>query len=99
MRGPVPVAPRVDADELDLPPSQLDRAALVGEEGGGVQLLERRLLDEGVSAVAVVVVAEDGVAVREARDELPQARLAPRPREEVAAQAHEIGLPRRGPLD
>src|SRR2546423_11887979 len=99
MRGPVQVAPRVDADELDLPPSQLDRAAFVGKEGGGVQLLERRLLDEGVSAVAVVVVAEDGVAVRQPRDELPQALLTTRPREKVAAQADEVGLTRGGPLD
>src|SRR5919201_3353875 len=99
MRAAVPVASRVDADDLDPPAAQLDRPALVGEERRRLELVERRLAGERVAAVAVVVVAEDGVAARQAGDELAQPRLAARAREEVAADADEVGRAGGGPLD
>lgn len=80
---------------------QVEEAPLVEEERGRRQALQLHGLREGIAARRQVVVAEDGVAGREAADEVAEEGLAPPSGDEVAGQGHEIraagGRPGHGP--
>ena len=93
---------RIDTRDPHVPPAHVDRAALVEQQGRGLEAAQLDRLREGVAADGEVVVAEDRVAARQLPHERAQLRLAARPRHEVAREAHEVGValarPRHGSL-
>jgi hypothetical protein len=93
------VRARVDPDYLHAAAAHLQRPRLVGEQRRRLELRERSRRGERVAAQRVVVVAQHGVAARKARHEASQLVLRSWPREQVAADADEVGIARRRPLD
>src|SRR5204862_3014299 len=99
LRATPAVRARIDADELHSPSAKLDGGRLVDEQPRGCKVAEADGAGERIARMLDVVVAEDDERpVAELRDDVPQHRLATRPRDEVAGDRDEVGLAARSPL-
>ena len=85
-----PVRPRVDADDLDTAAAQLERPRVVDEQDRFAEVGDGCPFRERIARDREVVVAEDGVAARQPREQLPQPGLGSPPREQVAADEDEV---------
>ena len=98
-RPTVPVRARVDADDLDLSPAQLERPRVVDSRVAGSRSRQLGRMRERVAGLGEVVVAEDGVAAGQPGEQPAQPLLARAAREQVAADQRQVRLPLLDPVD
>ena len=97
-RQPSAVGTRVDADDLDGAAAELDRPRVVREKRGRLELVQLGRTGERVARRGEVMVPEHRVAARHPRQERAQALFARGPREQVAADQRQVGLPLLDPV-
>ncbi len=89
----------IDADDRDALAVALDRRLLVAEEPRLLEVAQLGGPRERIARHGDVVVSEDHERVVEPLEQLAQARLAARVRDEVSGDADEVGPPLRDPVD
>jgi hypothetical protein len=89
---------RVDADDLHLAATKLDRLGFVGKEVRRAQVGGLADLGERILADPEVVVSENGVAGGEPCEQLAKKPLTASTRQEIAADQSQVGLPLLDPI-
>jgi hypothetical protein len=93
-----PVAPGVDADELNTAATNLHHHGLVLEQTRIAEVVELHSGREGIARDGDVVVSEDDERPAELVEELAQQSLAAWVREEIASHTNQLGIPSGDPL-
>jgi len=99
VRGATHVRTRIDAGDLNAPPTKVDRPGIVRQQRRAPEVLDPTGLRKRVAGRGEVVVSEYRVTTWHPFEQASEPPLTARSRDEIAADQRQVGLAGFNPLD